>query len=215
MGKAIDLTGQRFGRWTVLEHAPNRNKQNNRHTYWSCLCDCGSIANVRALDLQRGHSRSCGCLSKEIAGNRFLSHGRYNTRLYSVWSNMITRCYNPNSQKYPHYGGRGISVCEEWRTFSVFCEWALNNGYTDDLTIDRIDVNGNYEPANCRWVSWIVQERNRTNNHVVTLNGQTKCLTEWCNIYGISRGTVGTRIHRGWSVEDALTTPVGQKRPKG
>lgn len=131
------------------------------------------------------------------------------TRIHHIWRMMRHRCNCTSYDSYKHYGGRGIKVCEEWEnSFQRFYEWATVNGYTDELTIDRIDVNGNYEPSNCRWVTRKVQCNNRRDNHFVTLNGCTKSLAEWADTYGIKRDTISHRIIRGWDIERAVTTPV-------
>ena len=130
-------------------------------------------------------------------------------RLYSIWHNMKTRCYNPKAEKFKHYGGRGISVCEEWRTsFKAFYEWAIANGYRDNLTIDRIDMNGNYEPSNCRWVDMLVQNNHSRKNRLITHNGETKTASEWARQYGINRQLFATRIRRGWRFERAINPNV-------
>ena len=132
----IDLTGSRFGRFVALERAPSE-----RGTKWLCLCDCGNTKVVDAPSLRRGLSTSCGCISR--------THGGFGTRPYRIWANMLNRCRNPNVPAYKDYGGRGITVCEQWTDFAAFSVWALANGYADNLTIERKDVNGNYEPGNC------------------------------------------------------------------
>lgn len=141
--------------------------------------------------------------------------GRKRTRLYSIYYHMLSRCYNSNTDYYYRYGARGITVCEEWRkSFDAFYEWAINNGYDDTLTIDRKDVNGNYEPSNCRWATAKEQANNRSTNHNVTLNDETKTLTEWCLVYSINYRTVRDRLKRGWNYEKALTTPVDTRFKK-
>ena len=138
--------------------------------------------------------------------------GRKHTRLYSVYRNILTRCYNENSPAYIYYGAREISVCDEWRNdFKAFYDWSINHGYSDDLTIDRIDVNGNYEPSNCRWVTVKEQSINRRSNHIVTIKDETKTLSEWCNIYKINYQTVQDRLRRGWDCEKALSEPIQKK----
>ena len=138
--------------------------------------------------------------------------GRKNTRLYRVYSGMKSRCYNSNTPMYKYYGGRGITVCEEWKNdFKAFYEWAMNNGYSDKLTIDRIDNNGNYEPSNCRWVDMKTQSHNTSHNHIVKLNGVEHSLTEWAEIYNINIKTIRDRLKRGWSYEDAFSKPVQTK----
>lgn len=131
--------------------------------------------------------------------------GRSKTKLYSVWKTMKYRCSNKNNHKYKNYGGRGIKVCDEWKDYSLFKAWALSNGYRDNLTIDRVDVDGNYEPNNCRWVDMKTQQRNRSNNKLIEYKGETKCLSEWVEITGIGHKTILYRLNNGWSVEKALT----------
>lgn len=141
--------------------------------------------------------------------------GRKNTRLYRIWNNMKSRCYNPHFSQYKNYGARGISVCDEWKDdFQSFHDWAISHGYTDELTIDRIDNNGNYRPDNCRWINNKAQSNNRRSNHIVTIENETKTLTEWCEIYDINYQTVQDRIRRGWSESDALTKPICTKFKK-
>lgn len=133
------------------------------------------------------------------------SHGMSQTKPYKVWLGMKTRCTNPNHKNYLQYGGRGISVCKEWsESFETFYEWLINNGYKDGLTVDRIDVNGNYDPGNCRLITQAEQTRNKRNNRYITINGITKPLIDWCKYYGISRNTVYDRLYRGLSVIQAL-----------
>lgn len=139
-------------------------------------------------------------------------HGLRKTRLFSIWINIRTRCNNPNSNRYGRYGGRGIKVCEEWNTdFLTFRDWALSNGYRDDLTIDRIDNDGNYCPENCRWVTLKEQARNTKRNVTVELSGEEKTLIEWCELYGINYKTVRDRLLRGWDIKRALFEPVQTK----
>ncbi|MBR2388130.1 MAG: hypothetical protein IKB02_09880 [Clostridia bacterium] len=177
MSKAKDLTGQRFGRLVALEPTE---EQKNRRIIWKCVCDCGNICFVSSKRLLYGDTQSCGCLRKERVTERIskarekvIKHNMYTTRLYKVFAGMKDRCYNPNNKRYKHYGGRGITVCDEWRDdFQAFHDWAMANGYDENAprgacTLDRIDVDGNYCPENCRWVDMKTQANNRRKNKTV------------------------------------------------
>lgn len=147
-------------------------------------------------------------------------HGGKHTRLYNTWCSMRERCKNPHHSDYSRYGGRGIRVCEEWdKDYSIFRDWAMQNGYTDNLTIDRIDNNGNYEPCNCRWVTRREQNRNYSRNHFITYNGETKCLSDWADYFGISRTTVLFRLKQGKPLDEVFSTIDGRtirfKRQRG
>jgi len=155
----LNLVGNRFGRLTVISRAENKN---NYTVCWSCKCDCGNATTVRSHDLVGGKTLSCGCLGIEHRVAASTTHGGTHTRLYRIYHAMISRTTNSKTQFYYCYGGRGIKICDEWLTsFEKFQSWALSHGYTDNLTIDRIDVNGNYEPDNCRWATWSEQQLNK------------------------------------------------------
>lgn len=165
MSKKIEMIGKRFGRLTVIEEAQ---KRKNKFVCWVCKCDCGNITKpVKGARLRNGETKSCGCLWSETMLRIHTVHGLCGTRVYSIWDNMIQRCTNSKRPQFKDYGGRGINVCDEWKNdFQAFYDWAMSHGYADNLTIDRIDVNGNYEPSNCRWVTMKVQQNNRRNNRL-------------------------------------------------
>lgn len=210
MGRLLDLTGQRFGKLTVIEfagHAPNRK------TLWKCKCDCGNETLVKTNALRSGATKSCGCLVPVVSGDTHRKHGMSESRLYRTWKNMKARCSNERVLCYPHYGGRGIAVCEEWQnSFEAFRDWALANGYRDNLTIDRIDVNGNYCPDNCQWVSMKTQCENRSNNNLLKLDGETQPVSVWAERIGVSADLLYSRKRKGWTDERILKTPSRKKK---
>lgn len=169
---------------------------------WLCRCDCGTEKIVRGHDL-KGGTRSCGCSRRYNTG--LYQHGLSDTRLHRIWRSIKDRCYNPNNQDYKHYGGRGISVCDEWKSdFMVFYKWALSTGYGEELTIDRIDTNGWYSPENCRWVSMIEQSNNRRNNKVITFRGESLTIAQWSRKTGVKYGDIQNRLNYGYSFEEAI-----------
>lgn len=218
MGKLIDLTGQRFGRLTVIERVETRNKQ----VFWKCKCDCGKYTVIAGKELRRGRSKSCGCLRDELVSARFETHGatKHNKthpdyRLYAIWNGMIFRTNNPNSLAYERYGGAGITVCDEWlHSFEIFRDWAKANGYYEGLSIDRIDGKKGYFPENCRWATPLQQTRNRKNTCYLTYAGEVKTLKEWATQYNISYNALRKRVHHGWPIQRALTEPVRTEKHK-
>lgn len=188
----LDLKGKRFGRLTVIDEAGRANNQ----VLWKCRCDCGKISFARGSALKSGAIKSCGCGKKEAV----TKHGMRKTRLYKIWSNMVMRCEVPNSSSADRYYDRGIKICSEWRnSFEIFRDWAFASGYADNLTIDRIDNDGNYEPSNCRWATATEQGRNKRNNVLLTCNGETRCMAEWAEVTNQPRSRLNNRYRRGWS----------------
>ncbi len=203
--RCIDMVGQRFGKLIVVSRAENDKKGQAR---WLCQCDCGGSTITTRYNLITGQTKSCGCILRSPRTTEL------DRRLSGVHSNMKARCSNPNNPHYKYYGGRGITVCEEWQHVDKFREWAYNNGYKPGLTIDRIDVNGNYEPSNCRWVTMQEQQFNKTDSHLITYKGETKCLAEWENQLGIDHRTILARLNNGWTVEQALFIPINNHLTK-
>lgn len=207
-GKIKNIAGMRFGR--LIAVSVDKEKSSYGKTYWICKCDCGGQKSVYVSNLLRGATRSCGCLHLEVAylnGYKPKTHGLSKHRLYKIWCGIIDRCTNHNNPAYERYGGRGISMCKEWRNnFLSFYNWAIKNGYDKNLAIDRIDNNGNYEPDNCRWATPKEQANNTRANIRIEWNGINHTLTEWSEITGIKANTIRKRIFElGWSVEHALS----------
>ncbi len=211
MNKTVKINiNQRFERLVVLEKLNERDKIGN--IQWLCKCDCGKTTTVAGTSLVHGRTRSCGCLAIEV---RTRINKRTGTRLYSIWKNMKKRCLNENDPNYPSYGGRGIKICDEWvNDFEKFKQWSLKNGYKDNLTIDRINNDGNYSPENCRWADWFRQARNTRKTIRITNNSVTKSIDDWCEIKGLSKNTVLGRIKRGWDEKDLLKPVQYEGEPK-
>lgn len=212
MSTAIDLTGKHFGKLTVICRGPDRINKSGKSVRWKCLCECGVETLVDGRHLKNGHTKSCGCekqISAQKMGKQQATHNRYPTRLYHIWNGLKMRCQNKNNDRFSAYGGRGITVCAEWAgSFETFRDWALANGYRDDLSIDRIDVNGNYCPGNCRWATIVEQNNNKRNNRFITLCGSTKTVAEWSRAVGIASGTIIARLRKGWGEYEAVFTPL-------
>jgi len=200
------LIGKTFGTLTVIKHS----RVVKGHSRYICQCSCGNIKEVSGATLINNRIRSCGCLP-----SNFQTHGlsKNNKKLFSTWVRMKSRCLKKSNPDYFRYGGRGIKVCEEWiNGFPAFYEWAINNGYADNLEIDRIDNNGNYEPSNCKWSTKKEQANNRRNNRLVTINGETKTFSQWVDIYGINPNTASSRVYTfGWDYVKAIITPARKK----
>lgn len=196
MPKSHDLTGMKVGELTVLCRDVEKTKAcNGRRQYWFCKCSCGTVKSYIAENLTRKHTTSCGCKTNNY---KHKTHGKSSTRLYKIWVGMRKRCYNPSTPHFEYYGGRGITVCEEWNeNFESFYNWSITNGYADSLSIDRIDNDKGYSPDNCRWSSKDVQARNKTNLIKVNVNGTEKTLCDWSAESGLPLNVLRLRYLRG------------------
>lgn len=198
------MMGKKFGHLVVedFDHVGN-----DKRYYWKCLCDCGNTSIVAGSELKRHKTTSCGCKIKRI-------NGLYKSRLYRIHHSIICRCYTKSADGYNRYGGRGITVCDEWKNkengFMNFYNWSVKNGYAEDLTIDRIDNDGNYEPSNCRWATRKEQSNNTSLNHYIEFDGKKKTISQWSEELNINRNTLDNRLRKWWNVNDAFTTPVNK-----
>jgi hypothetical protein len=206
-GVRIDITGNRYGHLVVIGR-----DFSTRKNYWICKCDCGNTKSIFRGHITSGKITDCGCRRKEKVKK---IHGESNTRLFHIWIGMHTRCNNPHCKCYPDYGGRGVSICDEWENYITFRNWSLAHRYNDILTIDRIDNNGNYCPENCRWVDAKTQSNNRRSNHYLSFNGERHTIREWEIIKLFPKGLIEGRLRCGGTIEKILTTPVKGKNPTG
>lgn len=212
-----DISGQRFGRLTVVELTGKKTKSGN--AIWLCQCDCGKFTEADSGSLRVGDKVSCGCYTKDRMSVLNKTHGGRNEKLYLVWMNMRRRCNDPKDVNYSNYGGRGIRICHEWENYAEFRKWAIASGYDPNAmksqcTLDRIDVNGNYEPENCRWADLIMQANNKRTNRTITYNGKTQSMKQWSEELGIKYSLLQKRLYAGWKFEDAISKPlreVGRK----
>lgn len=213
-----DLTGKVFGRLTVLRAAEQRSKQG--YIQWVCQCNCRdkTIIVVPSYKLKYGHTRSCGCLQRDtvIQMNRDREKNPAadrDTRLYRVWRGIRARTSYESQLSYKNYGGRGISICDEWHDdFSAFRNWALANGYSDDLTIDRLDIDGDYTPDNCRWATRKEQNNNQRSNIRLSFDGETHTASQWAEIMGITKDCIYKRIRRGYTIEAILKEFIERRK---
>lgn len=208
MAKAEDITGKRFGRLTVLGRVPNTYGKNGKATvYWFCKCDCGKEFSVYGSDLRSGKTKSCGCQRISNNKSRATIHYEENKKLYYVYHSMKDRCNKPQNKSYRFYGGRGITVCDEWNEkygFTAFMKWAYNNGYKEGLELDRIDNNGNYEPSNCRWVTHREQAHNTRQNVYAEYNGEKRILSDWAREFGINIRTFCYHYNQGKTIGEIV-----------
>lgn len=203
--------GCRFGKLVVLEKLVKEIKGKKR-TYYKCICDCGNLKEVRADMLTSGNTKSCGCLLKEYYTKEKRTHGDTHTRLYSIYNNMKNRCYNESYPSFHRYGGRGIKVCKEWLLdYESFKRWALLSGYSDTLTLDRKNNDGDYSPDNCRWATRKEQSRNTSSTHLVEYKGETKSLVEWCELLDMPYKNVNYVLNNGLrDIEDIFQSYKGK-----
>lgn len=216
MPKLKDITGQVFGRLTAVSFCEIR----NRKAYWNCVCRCGSKCVVIGKNLRNGATQSCGCLHRDLLRSQKTTHGWTSRAEFRVWLGMIERCTNSECASWEGYGGRGVVVCDRWRNSMEHFVSDVGQRPSPKHSIDRINNNGNYScghceqclangwPMNCRWATAKQQSRNMRTNHLVTIESETHCIAEWCDIKGISAGTVYSRVKYGWSIEKAIATPV-------
>ena len=211
MSKKINMIGKKFNRLTVVcEYG--RDKQGRCR--YLCRCDCGNEKVIFGGHLRSGRIKSCGCYAREVASAVNTKYAKEDKILYTTWIGMRQRCNNKNVKLYYRYGGRGISICEEWDDYLKFFHWAIENGYEKGKQLDRINNDGNYEPLNCRWVTRTENNNNKSNVKQYEIKGITHTLTEWCQINNVRRNTVKARLSRGWDIEKALFTPLlnGQRQ---
>lgn len=206
------VIGKKSGRLTVVSYYGKSYKGN----MWNCTCECGQTLTVATKDINSQNIKSCGCLKSDVLTKRnkgMATHNKTNTRLYRIWGNIKDRCYNENSKDYINYGSRGITICEEWLiNFESFYNWSMENGYKEDLTIDRINNDLGYSPDNCRWVSMKIQINNTRKNINITIGGITKTASEWADISGINSKTIIYRFKNGWDEDKLLIKPNRRNR---
>jgi hypothetical protein len=198
----LELTGQIFGRYTVIDRAtPTR----NRVPRWRCRCECGTVRSVVQHGLVSGATRSCGCLARELVGARVLTHGRTHTPEYESWAQMRHRCSNPNHHAFARYGGRGIRVCARWDSFEIFLA-DMGQRPSPKHSLDRVDNDGNYEPSNCRWATRLQQSRNSSSTRPIEWRGVRRPVSEWAETLGVTPDLLYNRLHAGWTTDRAFTT---------
>lgn len=207
------VVGERHGRLQIVELI-GRNKHG--HMCVRCKCDCGNFTTKEATAVCNEVILSCGCLQREASAKIFKTHGMTGTRIHNIWLSMISRCENEKNNRFYVYGGRGIKVCNEWRTdFQNFYDWAIANGYSDDLTIDRIDIDGNYCPENCRWATRKEQANNKSTNHLLEYKGKVKNIKEWSEYFGFNYKYFHEKLKKNnWSIQKVLEIPYFKERMK-
>ena len=216
-----DRSGERIGRLTVLAYTGKRTNSGH-NAIWLCKCDCGNLIERSSGHLSGKGTQSCGCFARDRMAKLNLKHGGRGDKLYLVWMDMRRRCRDEKDKNYMNYGGRGIRVCDAWEDYEAFKDWAYSNGYDETAsyrtcTIDRIDVNGDYSPENCRWVDSKTQCNNKRNNRLIEFGGRVQTIAEWARELDLSYGMILKRLDAGWSPEDAFCKPprVTKRFPAG
>lgn len=214
LGKSKIHIGERYERLAIISVSPNRTKSGK--PYFICRCDCGNIKEVELSHLRSGDTRSCGCMQQESRTISNLIHGENRkgktTRIYTIWGGMNARCRDQNNVLY---GGRGIDVCKEWsQSFIAFRDWAVCNGYSDDLSIDRKDNDKGYGPENCRWSTSKEQSRNKRNSRLLIYNGEVKTVVDWSDETGMNAKLIEDRFLRGWDTKDIFERPIRKAKRK-
>ena len=214
MGKVKNIAGNKYGMLTVLKQVgfTKQNVHGSRSALWLCRCDCGNECIRPTNELTRKRNHSCGCLNEKNLENmrkKNITHGMTNTKLYRIYKGMKDRCYNPNCSNYNRYGGRGIEICDEWlNDKTLFFKWALDNGYEEGLSIERINVNGGYSPDNCCWIEISQQCDNKRQNIMIRINGEIHNATYWAKKYNVSPNRVRRGYKLGWSIEKIFNMPL-------
>lgn len=219
--RATDLTNMDFGMLHVVRRAPNHITPNgSKKVVWECICNnCGKTGVMMYSEhLLKQGMVSCGCMKSKRMSETMTTHGKAHTRLYNIWCAIKRRCYNPSDVRYDSYGGRGITVCDEWKdSYENFQEWALSNGYDENAprgqcTIERKNVDEGYSPENCVWATMKEQMNNMRINHIVTIDGVSRTISQWADVVGINKSLIYGRISKGWSEYDAVMVPKGGRR---
>lgn len=211
MGRRLDIEpGQKFNKLTIVREVERTSIKRR----FLCQCDCGNYTQVNLNMLRTSAIKSCGCLLVEN-GKKNKIHGQWKSKLYAIWRDMKQRCLNPNNQQYKNYGGRGIKIRDEWLEFNSFYQWAIKSDYKVGLSIERKDVNGNYEPSNCTWIPKSEQLNNLRRTRWVTWSGETRNIAQWSAKTGLSSETIRRRLAYGWSIDRALSEPPQSKSLSG
>lgn len=204
-GKRISYIGLRSGRLVVIDEKQAPKGSSSYHKRVVCKCDCGNIIEVRGTQIANKTIQSCGCIAIEKHTKRLTKHGMFGTRIYTIWNGIKRRCFDITDKGYERYGSRGITMCDEWKNdFISFYKWAMAHGYREDLTLDRINNDGNYEPNNCRWATRKEQARNTRKNKLLNYKGETHCASYWAEKLNLNYYTLLTHLRKGMSVKNAL-----------